>query len=885
MRTSVGQPIRLADYRPPDYFIDMVELDVSLDIHATRVVSTLSLRPNPAGRDGAPLALDGDELLFIAATLDGARLDDADFEASPSQFLLPRPPQRPFKLKLETRLDPAANTKLMGLYRTGLAYCTQCEAEGFRRISYFLDRPDVLSTYRVRLEADRTEAPVLLSNGNLESVGEADLPGRHYAVWRDPHKKPCYLFALVAGDLAHIADSFVTASGRMVALGIYVEHGREDRAHYAMDALKRSMAWDEQAYGREYDLDVFNIVAVSDFNMGAMENKGLNVFNDKYVLASPETATDDDYAGIEGVIAHEYFHNWTGNRVTCRDWFQLCLKEGLTVFRDQEFSGDMRSAPVERIGDVRMLRAAQFPEDAGPLAHNVRPEIYHEINNFYTATVYQKGAEVIRMLKRLIGAETFRSGMDLYFARFDGHAATVEDFIGCFEKVSGRDLSLFMRWYSQAGTPKVTVRSAYDQETKTYRLDLAQSLAPTPGQTVKAPAAMPLALGLIGPNGGDLPLASSDASAGELATGVFELKDERRSIVFRDVPQRPTLSFLRGFSAPVRVDDDLTEEDLIVLSRHDSDNFNRWQSLQSLATRVLIRGVAAIRAGRAPQRDGALAGAFGMLIEDARAGRIDHAFAALAMSLPTEADIAREIGRDVDPDAIYVARKTLRGALGRANAGALAALHAELADSSPFSPAAAAAGRRALRNVALSLIVDGDAIQGLELAHGQLAGADNMTERLGALAAIAFNPDDAREHALEAFGRRYAIEPLILDKWFGLQALIPERETLDRVRALMNHRGFSLANPNRVRALIGGFAANQTQFNRSDGAGFALLEEVVVFLDPTNPQISARLLTAMRSWRSLEEVRRGQAEAMLRRIAAQPSLSPDVRDIVTRSLG
>jgi aminopeptidase N len=885
MRTSVGQPIRLADYRPPDYFIDMVELDVSLDIHATRVVSTLSLRPNPAGRDGAPLALDGDELLFIAATLDGARLDDADFEASPSQFLLPRPPQRPFKLKLETRLDPAANTKLMGLYRTGLAYCTQCEAEGFRRISYFLDRPDVLSTYRVRLEADRTEAPVLLSNGNLESVGEADLPGRHFAVWRDPHKKPCYLFALVAGDLGHIADSFVTASGRTVALGIYVEHGREDRAHYAMDALKRSMAWDEQAYGREYDLDVFNIVAVSDFNMGAMENKGLNVFNDKYVLASPETATDDDYAGIEGVIAHEYFHNWTGNRVTCRDWFQLCLKEGLTVFRDQEFSGDMRSAPVERIGDVRMLRAAQFPEDAGPLAHNVRPEIYHEINNFYTATVYQKGAEVIRMLKRLIGAKTFRSGMDLYFARFDGHAATVEDFIGCFEKVSGRDLSLFMRWYSQAGTPKVTVRSAYDPETKTYRLDLAQSLAPTPGQTVKAPAAMPLALGLIGPNGGDLPLASSDASAGELATGVFELKDERRSIVFRDVPQRPTLSFLRGFSAPVRVDDDLTEEDLIVLSRHDSDNFNRWQSLQSLATRVLIRGVVAIRAGRAPERDGALAGAFGTLIEDARAGRIDHAFAALAMSLPTEADIAREIGRDVDPDAIYVARKTLRGALGRANAGALAALHAGLADSSPFSPAAAAAGRRALRNVALSLFIDGDAIQGLELARRQLAGADNMTERLGALAAIAFNPDDAREHALDAFGRRYAIEPLILDKWFGLQALIPERETLDRVRALMNHRGFSLANPNRVRALIGGFAANQTQFNRSDGAGFALLEEVVVFLDPTNPQISARLLTAMRSWRSLEEVRRGQAEAMLRRIAAQPSLSPDVREIVTRSLG
>ena len=581
MRTSVGQPVRLSDYRVPDYFIDHVELDVSLDIHATRMVSTLSMRPNPAGREGEALSLDGDELLFISARLDSEPLGAADFEASPSEFRLPRPPKRAFKLKIETRLDPAANTKLMGLYRSGSAYCTQCEAEGFRRITYFLDRPDVLSTYRVRLEADRAEAPVLLSNGNLETVGEADIPGRHFAIWSDPHKKPCYLFALVAGDLGSITDSFVTASGKNVALAIHVEHGREERARYAMDALKRSMAWDERAYGREYDLDVFNIVAVSDFNMGAMENKGLNVFNDKYVLASPETATDEDYASIEGVIAHEYFHNWTGDRVTCRDWFQLCLKEGLTVFRDQEFSADMRSAPVERIGDVRALRAAQFPEDAGPLAHNVRPEVYHEISNFYTATVYQKGAEVVRMLKRLIGAKAFRAGMDLYFARYDGHAATVEDFIGCFETVSGRDLAQFMRWYSQAGTPRVTVRSAYDPAAKTYRLDIAQTLAPTPGQTVKLPVTMPLKLGLVGANGGDLPLASSDASADELASGVFELNDAGRSIVFRDVPQRPTLSFLRGFSAPVRVDDDLTEEDLIVLSRHDSDNFNRWQSLQS----------------------------------------------------------------------------------------------------------------------------------------------------------------------------------------------------------------------------------------------------------------------------------------------------------------
>ncbi len=884
MRTSVGQPVRLVDYRPPDFLINSVDLDISLDRNATRVVSTLAISPNPAGRAGADLALDGDELVFVAAELDGKPLGPGSFEASPAQFLLPGPPQRPFTLRIETRLDPTANTKLMGLYRSGSAYCTQCEAEGFRRIAYFLDRPDVLSTYRVRLEADRAEAPVLLSNGNLESAGESDAAGRHWALWSDPHRKPCYLFALVAGDLAHVSDSFVTASGRDVALAIYVEPGREERAQYAMDGLKRAMAWDERVYGREYDLDVFNIVAVSDFNMGAMENKGLNIFNDKYVLASQQTATDDDYASIEGVIAHEYFHNWTGNRVTCRDWFQLCLKEGLTVFRDQEFSADMRSAPVKRIAEVRSLRSAQFPEDAGPLAHNVRPEVYNEISNFYTATVYQKGAEVIRMLKRLIGADAFRAGMDMYFHRYDGQAATVEDFIGCFADVSGRDLSRFMRWYTQAGTPRVTVRTAYDAAAKAYRVEIHQALAPTPGQATKMPMTMPIALGLVDPHGGEFALSSAEASPEEIAGGVFELNDAERSIVFRDVPRRPTLSFLRGFSAPVRVDDDLTEEDLIVLSRHDSDNFNRWQALQSLATRVLLRGVAAIRAGRAPERNDGLFSAFGALIEDARAGRIDPAFGAQAMTLPTEADIAREIGEDVDPDAIYAARKTLRGALGRMHGKALADLHEWLADAGSFSPDAGPAGRRALRNVALALFADGDIIEGLERAHRQLAEADNMTERFGALTQIVLKPNAGRERASDAFSRRYAMEPLILDKWFALNAQIPERETLDRVRALMNHRGFSMSNPNRVRALIGGFTANHTQFNRADGAGFAFLEEIVVALDPTNPQIAARLLTAMRSWRSLERTRRSMAEAMLNRIAARPALSPDVRDIVTRSL-
>jgi aminopeptidase N len=793
-------------------------------------------------------------------------------------------PQRPFKLRIETELDPAGNTKLMGLYRSGSAYCTQCEAEGFRRITYFLDRPDVLSTYLVRLEADRNEAPVLLANGNPEARG--DIPGgnRHFAVWRDPFKKPCYLFAMVAGDLAHIADRFVTASGREVALAIYTEHGRQDRAAYAMDSLKRSMLWDEKTYGREYDLDVFNIVAVSDFNMGAMENKGLNVFNDKYVLALPETATDDDYAGVEAVIAHEYFHNWTGNRITCRDWFQLCLKEGLTVFRDQDFSADERSAPVERIGDVRDLRAAQFPEDAGPLAHNVRPEAYHEINNFYTATVYQKGAELIRMLKLLIGARSFRAGMDLYFERFDGTAATVEDFISCFAEVSKRDLSSFMRWYSQAGTPLLTFRSAYDAAAKTLTLDIAQTTAPTRDQTTKLPVTIPIALGLVDPAGGEFALASSHATADELASGVFELSAASRQIVFTDVPRRPTLSLLRGFSAPVRVDDDLTESDLLTLLRHDRDSFNRWQAAQSLATRLLLRAVAAIRSGEAPEIDRGFVEAYGGVLEEAHDGRLGAAFAAKALSLPSEGDIAREMERNVDPDAIHVAREALRGTLGRAHAARLTSLHESLEGDGSFTPDAASAGRRALRNTALAMLAAGRAEEGAERAQRQLAEANNMTERFAALAVLALIPGAAREHALESFARAHAADPLILDKWFALQAHIPEEGTLARVRGLMSHHAFSMSNPNRVRSLIGGFCANQTQFNRLDGAGYELLAEIVLTLDPKNPQVAARLLSSLRSWRSLEPQRQGRAQAALGRIAGHEKLSADVRDIVTRSL-
>ncbi len=883
MRSPVGQPVRLAEYRVPDFLIDKVEMDISLSRDATRVVAELSLRPHPRGETNAPLRLDGDELSLVSVALGGTTLDPSAFAASPSELTIPSPPRAPFTLKIETRLAPAANTKLMGLYRSGSAYCTQCEAEGFRRITYFLDRPDVLSVFRVRLEADRIEAPVLLANGNLVESGDAG-PDRHYAIWFDPFKKPCYLFAIVAGDLSRASDHFVTASGRNVELGVYTEPGKETRAAYAMHALKRSMAWDERVYGREYDLDVFNIVAVSDFNMGAMENKGLNVFNDKYVLASAETATDDDYAGIEGVIAHEYFHNWTGNRITCRDWFQLCLKEGLTVFRDQDFSADQRSAPVKRIADVRTLKAAQFPEDAGPLAHNVRPEVYHEINNFYTATVYQKGAEVIRMLKTLIGDDAFRRGMDLYFERCDGTAATVEEFLACFAEVSGRDLTIFKRWYSQAGTPRLRIATHFDATAQTFRVELTQSLAPTPGQPEKLPATIPVRLGLVDPQVGDLPLDCAEANPEEIAAGVFALEAPSRTLTFAHVKRRPALSALRGFSAPVTVEDDLTEADRLALLSRDSDPFNRWQALQTLAVDLLKRSVEAIRAGAAPRVDPAFVEAYGSVVADAAAARVDAAFAALALQLPSEADIAREIGRDVDPDAIRTARETLRGRLGRAHAAALKALHADMVNEGPFSPDPASAGRRALRNGALGMIVAGDGIDGPRLAATQYAGAENMTEKFGALAALSILPGPARENAFENFGRVYAAEPLILDKWFALQAQIGETGTLDRVQALMRHHAFSLANPNRIRALVGGFAANQTQFNRTDGAGYEFLADIVLHLNGSNPQIAARLLTALRSWRSLETQRRARAEAALTRIAARESLSADVRDIVTRSL-
>ena len=877
MRTDTAQPIRLKDYRPPDWLVETVSLDVTLLPTQTKVHATLALKPN-SQVPAAPLVLDGDGLTLTALKLDGTALPPESYVATPDGLTIPQVPNRPFTLEIETLVDPTANTQLSGLYRSSGTYCTQCEAEGFRRITFFPDRPDVMAVYTTRIEADKTETPVLLSNGNLIDSGDL-AGGRHFVIWRDPHPKPAYLFALVGGNLGVVEDRFVTLSGRNVTLRIYVEPGKEDRCGYAMDSLKRSMRWDEEKFGREYDLDIFMIVAVSDFNMGAMENKGLNVFNDKYVLASGDTASDADFAQIEAVIAHEYFHNWTGNRITCRDWFQLCLKEGLTVFRDQEFSSDMRSRPVKRIADVRNLRAAQFVEDAGPLAHPVRPETYKEINNFYTSTVYEKGAEVVRMVQTLIGKEKFRAGMDYYFARHDGEAATVEQFIQCFADASGRDMTQFMRWYNQAGTPEVAVGGRFDAARKTYTLEAKQSVPPTPGQPTKQPMVIPLSVGLVGKDGRDLPLTLSN---GKIDHGVLVLNEPAASFEFTGIAEAPVLSINRGFSAPIKLNTDLDADSLAFLAAHDSDPFNRWQALQTISMRLLIDNVAALHVGKMPHADEKLLAALTAILGDAA---LQPAFVALALVPPGEGDIAREIGRNIDPDAIFRARKALRAAIGDSLGPALTKVYERMAVPGPYSPDATSAGRRSLRNVALDLLAAAGPPEAIARAARQYDAADNMTDRTAALATLSLHAGPERDRVFADYYTRYAADALVIDKWFGLQAMIPQPDTLDKVRALTAHPAFSFANPNRVRALIGAFAqGNPTQFNRADGAGYEFITDNVLALDPKNPQLAARLATAFRTWRTLEQGRLGKAQAALERIKAAPNQSRDLADIVERAL-
>jgi aminopeptidase N len=881
MDQTTRQPKLLKDYAPPNYLVETVELDFALDPNATRIKSKLRLRRNPkAGAAGRPLVLDGEGLVLQSLALDGKPLGLDDYRLDEKSLTILSVPDRSITVETVALCDPEANTALTGLYRSRGTYCTQCEPEGFRRITFFLDRPDVLAIYTVRIEANAETAPVLLSNGNLVTAGKVPGTGRHFALWHDPHPKPSYLFALVGGNLAQVPASFTTASGRDVALNIYVEPGKEDRCGWAMESLKRAMRWDEERFGREYDLDVFNIVAVSDFNMGAMENKGLNIFNDKLVLARPDTASDADYGAIEGVIAHEYFHNWTGDRVTCRDWFQLCLKEGLTVFRDQEFTADMRSGPVKRILDVRALKNRQFPEDAGPLAHPVRPASYIEINNFYTATVYEKGAELCRMLQTLLGREGFRKGLDLYFERHDGEAATAEDFVAAMADSSGRDLSQFMLWYNQAGTPELACSLDYDARSKQARLSVNQVVPPTPGQARKEPMPIPLKLGLLGSNGDDLPLKLAGGTP--LSDGLIEVTGREQTFTFADIPTAPTPSLLRDFSAPVRLNISLDPDQIEFLMMHDSDPFNRWQAAQSYATNLLT---AAARdgwseepvAGREAVR---LAQALGTTASEAS---LSAAYRAEFLKLPSESDIARELARNVDPDAVRKAYETLRATIGRKSKGTLTEIYDGSAANGPFSPDAESAGKRALRSAALDLLVGTGEPAEIERGLRHYRGASNMTDAIAALSILSHL--HVRDEVLADFYARWQDEPLVLDKWFAVQARATRPDSVETVQALLSHPKFSLKNPNRVRALIGSFVnGNPTGFNRADGAGYEFLASSALQIDRFNPHMAARLLGAIESWLTLEPRRQALAKSALRQLASS-QLSTDSYEIVTKTLG
>ncbi|NBC13997.1 MAG: aminopeptidase N [Gammaproteobacteria bacterium] len=876
--------IHLKDYRPPEFLIDRAELHFDLGLEETAVHAELDLRRNPAAKRGdGDLYLDGEHLELLEVALDDRTLPPAEYEIREDALVVHRVPDR-FRLRTRVLIRPADNTALEGLYVSGDMLCTQCEAEGFRRITYFIDRPDVMTRFSVALAADAERFPVLLSNGN--PVGEETLEdGRKVARWDDPFPKPSYLFAVVAGDLAAVSDRFTTLSGREIPLNIYVEPENTDKCDHAMRSLKAAMRWDEERYGREYDLDVFNIVAVSHFNMGAMENKGLNVFNAKYILARSDTATDADFAGIEGVVAHEYFHNWTGNRITCRDWFQLSLKEGFTVYRDQEFSADMNSRGVKRIEDVRMLRARQFPEDAGPMAHPVRPDSYIEINNFYTATVYEKGAEVVRMQANLLGPERFRKGTDLYFERFDGQAVTTEDFVRCMEDAGDIDLSQFRRWYAQAGTPVLECADSFDVRTGAYTLEIRQHTPTTPGQSTKLPLHIPFAVGLLDAAGEDLPVQlDGESKAPAPGTRMLALRAAVERFTFVGLDAEPVPSLLRGFSAPVIVRYPYTDAQLTFLMAHDSDGFNRWDAAQSLSVRLLLELVGEPdkpvpapyleAVSRALMQDGADA---------------DQALLAEVLTLPSESYLGDQM-TVVDVDGIHRAREQLAAAIGEQLRDALLGVLERSQEPVEYDLSPAAMGRRALRNAVLGYLMRAPTPDIVERCQAQFDAGHNMTDVIAALRCLVdADPEhvgDAGEQALTAFYQRWAEDPLVLDKWFGLQAQSSRPDTLERVEGLLEHPKFTLTNPNRVRALIGAFAVgNPLRFHAVDGAGYRFLADRILELDPLNPQIASRLLYPMTRWRRYDEIRQALIRAQLERILEVEGLSNDVYEVVSKSLG
>ncbi len=863
MRTDADRkPVRREDYRPCDYKITHADFYFSLDPKRTTVKSRLTIRRAPGAAADAPLVLNGEMIELLSLALDEDPIPPSRYERADETLTIRGLPAE-FTLDVETACAPEANDALSGLYLSNGMFCTQCEAEGFRRITYYLDRPDVLAKFSVRIEADKRAYPVLLSNGN--KLAEGDLPGgRHFAQWADPHPKPCYLFALVGGDLVAAEDEFTTRSGRKIALKVFVQAKNIDKCGYTLDSLKRAMRWDEEAFGREYDLDVFMIVAVDHFNFGAMENKGLNIFNSAYVLASPETATDADYQAIESIVAHEYFHNWSGNRVTCRDWFQLCLKEGFTVFRDQEFSADMRSRAVQRIKDVRRLWAQQFPEDAGPLAHPVRPESFITIDNFYTATVYEKGAELCRMIRTIVGAENFRKGADLYFSRHDGEAATVDQFVKAIEDASGEDLAQFRLWYSDAGTPSIRVKEKFDSA-GAYRLTLSQSTKPTPGQTEKPPRDIPVAFALIGARTGAV-----------LEEGVIRLREAETTKNFGPFRDRPIASLLRFFSAPATLDQSLSLDDRLAIAKSEPDLFARWS-----ATDALWRDLCLAFAGdrEMADREATLARfskALGASIDSARH---DPAFAAELLKAPSEAELAQHASV-IDPAKIASGRKRVREAVASALKDQFAAIYRDLATNQPYDPSAPCAGRRSLRNGAMALLV---AAGEFGLAEAQAASAANMTDEAAAVSALATSEAPGREAALQRFYMKWRADTLVANKWLGWRAMAPSDRALDEVRALLDHEAYDPKNPNKVRALIGVFAAqNLAGFHRAGGEGYQFFADQLLAIDKANPQLAARLTTSLESWRRLEPVRRRHAEASLKRVVAAPNLSSNLFEMASR---
>ena len=879
MSNPTPQTTYLKDYHPPAFLIETVALDIDIHSDATVVRAVLAMSRRPSGAQDAPLKLHGDGLTLESVAIDGRLLTPSEYQLDHEYLTISALPAH-FTLTTVVRIYPEQNTQLMGLYASQDGYFTQCEAEGFRRITYFIDRPDVMARYTTVIHAERARFPLLLSNGNLDGSGD-EAHGRHWARWVDPFPKPSYLFAVVAARLDERDSDFITCSGRTVKLKLFVEPGKLDQCEFAMEALKSAMRWDEEVFGLELDLDQYMIVAVGDFNMGAMENKGLNVFNTKYVLARADTATDMDFMMLDRVVAHEYFHNWTGNRVTCRDWFQLSLKEGLTVFRDQQYGGDRYSHAVQRIQEVRVLRAAQFPEDAGPMAHPIRPESYIEISNFYTATVYNKGAEVVRMIHTLLGPQRFRAGMDLYFKRHDGQAVCTEDFVAAMQDASGVPLEQFKRWYGQAGTPVVTARGDYDAQTRRYTLDLTQECPATPGQEHKLPFQIPIALALLDADGHEVPLrlAGEDSAVGNAR--VLSLTEAHTQWVFEDVTTRPVPSLLRGFSAPVVLRCDFSTADLAHLMAHDSDPFNRWEAGQRLALDVLLAAIAAIRAGRAPVWPEDFVAACARVIADAA---LDPAFAAEALSLPAAGYIAEQL-EEVDADVILAARLALRHHLATRLEVQWRALYASSTGTGPYSPDPVSAGRRSLRNLALGFLLELETPAVQSLALTQLQSADNMTDAMAALAALANSDCQQRVTALRWFYDKWQNEPLVVDKWLAVQASSRLPGTLAEVRSLLNHPAFDKRNPNKVRALIGAFCqGNHVRFNAADGSGYTFAAEQVIALDPHNAQVAARMARSFDRWRKFDAAHQSHAQAALLRIRDTKGLSKDTYEVVSRAL-